>query len=509
MNVTLLSACRWVGVSLLLLGSALLGRAQGYLEARTVAEAGLGVATTPHTPFWLRANQAGTVPLRLPAGYLAGGGWAEWRRDSLPGRSAWRVGAGAYAVVNTGPVQRAVVPEAYARLAYRGLELMAGLRREVIGLGDTLLTSGFLVGSGNALPIPKVLFSTPRFVPLGRPNAPVAIKAGYAHGWYDPGYLVGAQFHQKFGYLRLGRPAGRWYLTGGFNHQVLYGGYAAYLRDWPDRAVEGRLPASWRLYRNVVLGLIPDDQAAGGLTGFDATYRVGNHVGGYDLALEWRARRGTWLLYHQHVFEDVSGIVLKNARDGLTGLSWQRRPARIGARAFGVVRVVGEYLHTMHQSGAEFFQSGSAYQGKDNYFNHGQYVQGWSNFGRALGTPFLVPLPELPDLAAEGGREFFPSNRVRMGYLGLMGYYGPRLTWTVRLALSHQAGTYNSPLDPPRTQQSGLLRVAWAPRPYPRWQLSAALAADGGTFLPPTTGLRLGLRYEPPVFSVKKPKRRI
>lgn len=466
---------------------------------RYSVELGGLTATPAQTPFWLSTNQYGLIPPRGSFGTLRVGAQREYavRRDSTrqrPPRFDW--GFGLYAVANAGAPRLAnnpalLLPDMYAKVKFGWLEFYGGNRREVVGLGDTALTSGFIAWSGNAVPFPKLQLHTPDYVPLKFTKGLLALRAGYAHGWFANTYIQGSYLHQKYLYGRFGKPGWHVRLYAGLNHQVQWGGRADYLVG-TALAVNGTLPASFRDYLSLVSGHYPDDVQNNRFTGFDGENRIGNHVGSYDVALEWKRRASNWLLYHQHIYEDASGLAFQNLPDGLTGLRFLNR--RTTPTAFRVQRLVLEWLSTTNQSGPVFDQR-IRYQGRDNYFNHSQYREGWSYRGRTLGTPFIAPRSNFSQAVNNfTGGGFFPNNRVVAWYAGAGGSFrrGPLLT--ARASYSRNFGTYNQPYPRPFRQFSTLLSAQW---PLPGWPgalLTTSVAMDRGELYPNSVGSYLSLR---------------
>ena len=461
---------------------------------------GLG-SNNRQTPFWLRTNHYGIVPLGGSAGTVRASLFRDYKTrpkpDSASGRrSRFDWGFGLAVVGNIGSVKnndpnlndarQMLWPEVFAKMRFGQVELFAGRRREVYGLGDTTLTSGFVAWSGNAIPFPKIQFHTPGFVPIGWLRKAVGYRFGYAHGWYTSPITPGTRLHQKYLYIRLGKPTARFSFTGGLNHQAQWGGRAEYLRNTLFSAT-GQLPDSFRDYVSVVLGKYPGDIENDRYTDFDGTNRVGNHVGSIDFAFNLTNNRHDWLLYHQHIYEDASGLSFQNIPDGLTGLRWLKKKPVSGARV-QLVRVVVEYLHTLNQSGDTFDQR-ARFQGRDNYFNHGQYADGWSYKGRTIGTPFIAPRSTFtPDVNANTGGGLFPNNRLVMGYIGTEMLIGQRITLTSRLAWSRNLGTYNQPYTPAYTQLSALLTAQGKLPRLPGVWLTASMAIDQGELYPNGAG---------------------
>jgi hypothetical protein len=473
-------------------------RAQSTKSVQYNAELGGFVTNSAQTPFWLRANQYGTVPLQGSLATLRLGVAKDYkhRQDTLNHRaSRFDWGFGLNVVANSVPLSyynsaRLFLPDAYAKIRLGAVELYAGNRREVVGLGDTTLTSGFVAWSGNALPFPKVQLHTPDFVPLGFTKNLIAFRAGYAHGWLVNTYIKNSYMHQKYLYVRLGKPNWRLHVTGGLNHQVQWGGRADYLIG-TSLAVNGKLTTTFRDYLLMITGYYPDDVQNDRYTDFDGTNRIGNHLGSYDFSVEWRGDTQNWLLYHQHIYEDASGLAFQNVPDGLTGLRYlNRRPLK---NRFQVKRLLVEGLITTNQSGPTFDQA-ARYQGADNYFNHSQYREGWSYQGRTIGTPFIAPYNELSTKAVGEGGSFFPNNRLVAWYVGGEGAFRKGPTLTARLSYSRNFGTYSQYFSERFYQFSSLLSARWPLDRRASTFLTTSLSLDRGQLLPISTGGFVSLR---------------
>ncbi|MBO0952639.1 capsule assembly Wzi family protein [Fibrella forsythiae] len=445
------------------------------------------------TPFWLRVNQFGIIPQAAPLAMVR---VRVSRTDNAvdtathqTNRFGW--GFALNPVLNLGSRNQLLLPEVYVTVRSNTFEMWAGRRRELIGLGDSLLSSGFVIGSGNALPIPKIQLATRGYVPLKFLKRFVAINAGYAHGWFTNAYIQGSYLHQKYLYWRFGKPKSFLKVHLGLNHQVQWGGQADYLLTSPY-ALNGRLPASFSYYGNIIMATRPNDIENDDYNSFDGAYRIGNHVGGHDLGIQLTTTRETILLYFQHPFEDVSGLLWQNLPDGLIGFSWRRLV--IDRLAAGQLdHFVLEYLTTLDQSGSTFWVPNSAYQGADNYFNHAQYREGWSYHGRAIGTPFIAPQTELR--SAINRSVFFADNRVEVYYAGAEGRLINKLRWTIKLAYSWHYGTYAEQFDRALTQYSFLLSTRTGLGKLSKTWLQTAIALDCGEVYPSTLGASLSLSH--------------
>ena len=463
-------------------------------------ELGGAFAGNRQTPFWLRTNQYGIVPLEsnfytLRAGinrdYVANSDSATAKKR----RFDWGVTANSvfnFIPSRTDKNKELLWPEVYAKLKFGAFELYGGKRRELVGLGDSTLSSGFTAWSGNAMPFPKIQFQTIDFVPLKFIKSILSFKAGYAHGWFTVPYIQGAYLHQKYLYARFGKPHWRVRFYAGLNHQVQWGGKADYLIGSPV-AENGQLPATFRDYVSLVTGRYPDDYSNDRFNSFDGANRIGNHLGSYDFALEWNDSKRTILFYHQHPYEDASGLAFQNFPDGLTGLRILRKTSA-STTSFQLKRLVIEFLQTTDQSGGTYVTL-AQYQGIDSYFNHGQYKEGWSYFGNTIGTPFIAPRTTLQTgILTPSNTNFFPNNRVLMGYLGSEWTVFKKISLLSRSSFSRNLGIYGDEFSPPLNQLSFLLSASV---PIPRWtgcSVKGSVALDQGQLLPGSMGGFISLK---------------
>ncbi|WP_019987878.1 capsule assembly Wzi family protein [Rudanella lutea] len=462
---------------------------------RVFAEAGGLVASGSSTPFWLRSRQYGIVPLNAPAGLVRVGG-VQFLGDPDNSKQV-HLKLGLEAVGTAAPgAARVMLPEAYASARLGAFELYVGKRREVFGLGDTLLTSGSYAWSGNAMPIPKLQIGTRGFVPIGFTKGILAVSALYAHGWFsNTDSVQGSFLHQKALFGRISLFRNRVRLFGGVTHHAQWGGRSEAVGKL---APGGRLPSSLRDYWRVITVDQPPASDSAQYSQFDLLNRVGNHLGSIDLALELAGSRANWYLYYQHPFEDKSGVAMQNMPDGLYGLRWRNATPEIGS-GFRLQQVTAELLTTMNQGGFTIDTKNRQYDGADDYFNNYQYRDGWTHQQRVLGTPFLTRYldtrPDLRDLRGGFGRMMISNNRVQVLHLGLLGGWPSGVQ--VRALVSHSRN-FGRPIwhDPrtPRTQLSGMAEVLVPVRWGTQSQVRLTLAADEGRWLNNSLGAMLSFR---------------
>jgi len=235
---------------------------------------------------------------------------------------------------------------------------------------------------------------------------------------------LGAYLHQKSLYGRFGKPSWRLKLYGGFNHQVVWGHEQDYyLDDYTLTPLE--------TYFYVITGKKFTN-------GYIQQERQGNHLGSIDLGIEYRFDKVTLLLYRQNVYETGGLAHLANIEDGLNGLSIVNRHANETASFWK--KFLLEFLYTKKQSK----DSWSPYPGEiyyESYYNHGQYIEGWSYNGSGLGTPFIGTRQYIrKDLASDPG-DYFINNRVIVVHVGGEGSI-KSINYLFKVSWSDNFGTY-------------------------------------------------------------------
>lgn len=450
-------------------------------------------------PFWLRANQYGSVPLAGSTATLRAGIVSEYRPvrvDSAANRHRkldW--GYGVDLVVNAGQTTQLLLAQAYLKGRWGQFELYAGRRRGIVGLVDTTLTSGSYSQSDNALPIPKVQIGTRGFVALPFTKGLLAFHMFYNYGWFENAdrKVINTRLHQKALYLQLGKPHWRIKLYGGLNHQVVWGGYSPYLAN--NVSNKGFLPADWRAYYYVVTALpYPTTTVDPNVSSFDEGNRIGNHLGSLDLGVRIHLKAGRLLLYRQNPYDTGALVYLTSLADGLNGISFRRQ--RPGKGRLTLDGMLLEWLYTKSQGGPLFIIGDPNNRGRVNYFNNSQYIDGWTYYNRTIGTPFLTPQTEVSPRLPVGF--VVANNRVSLWHLGLSGQVAGRMQWQVKLAYSQNFGTYDVPYPTVANQFSGLLNVSM-PLRIPRLgscHLIASAAIDQGQLLTNSSGLYIGLRQQ-------------
>ena len=340
-------------------------------------ETGAFVSTAPTNPFWIRSNQYGEVPLEGQVFTIRGSACKDY--DSSARKKKVVFGYGVRGVANFSKNNQLLFSEFYGKARYGAFELYAGRRKELMGLADSTIGSGSFIWSGNALPLPKLQLALVNYTPLLK-NGLIAVKGNYAHGWFGSGDSTKNFFlHQKSLYIRVGKPAWRFKVYGGINHQVQWGGRPSVpFLQGRNKALVTHYGSGLQAYIHVVTGIslnqgyYTDD---GGISG-EGGNRLGNHLGTADIALEYETASTKWFLYRQSIYEDGSLFVLSNISDGLLGLAIDFKKGQKGVK-----KIVLEFLDTSSQGGELKASNRTAFipefRGGDDYFNNSTYEEGW------------------------------------------------------------------------------------------------------------------------------------
>ena len=438
------------------------------------------------TPFWMRSLTYGTVPIQNPGvvGIVRHG-----KQYNLAKKYDWKyqvegVGLG-------GKQNDFILSEAYVSGRRGRWELWAGRRKEMYGLGDSSLTGGFYIWSGNAIPLPKIQLGTRDYINFFYKW--FGIHMTYSHGLFDnSGPVINTMLHQKTLYGRIGKPNSLFSFFGGINHNVKWGGEAK-VKTGGERDY---LPSSLNTYFYVVTvkkdrTVLPIDAIS---TSDDYGNQFGNHLGSIDFALKFQPQWGEFLVYKQTAYETGRIFSLVTADDGISGISFKRKKRGI------IEAVTFEYLYTANQ-GLYISGLGRALGFQDphkreieSYFNNG--YGSWSYLRRAQGTPLIVPDSESP----EGGGANFSRNAVQSYYLGIKGTLPNLMVWQLRISQSyhgyivnHYPPLYNSYVSYIPQFSSALTLGKMLTE---KMSFQAQIGYDQGERVKNTVGISFGLKYQ-------------
>jgi hypothetical protein len=430
------------------------------------------------TPFFLSRLQYGAIPLDNPGivAIVRNG-----KNYNLKKKYDWK-----YQVQATGwagKLNDFWLTEAYVSGRRGNWELWAGRRKEVYGLGDTAMTSGFYAWSGNAVPIPKIQFGTRDYVDFAKGH--LGIFMTFAHGWLDnQGPVLDGFLHQKTLYGRIGRRNALINLFGGVNHQVMWAGrsgsttygtglntlfyVAVPIKDREEIKVDPNAP--W----------------------YETNYQYGAHLGSIDFLLEIQPEWGNISIYKQTAWETGRIAKLITANDGITGISIHLKRTKL------LQHIIFEYIYTANQG--QYYSGLAKLLGMkdphaneiENNFNgtHG----GWHYMDRGIGTPLVVY-----DLESKGKNGYYFSlNAVKAYYIGFQGILLNELYWKLKAAYS----LHTSPKFPgfPIREYDGFIPqtsigLQVSKNVFKNLNFQAEIGYDQGERVTNALGMKLGLKY--------------
>jgi len=285
--------------------------------------------------------------------------------------------------------------------------LKLGKQEERIGSNYHRLSSGSMVMSGNANPITKITLAVEDYQPVPFTGGWFAYKGRFSHGWLEEDrFVTDAFYHDKALYLKFGGEL-PFQLHGGLAHFAQWGG------DSPDR---GNLPSSFSDFFDVILG--QEGNSSAPLT--EQINVLGNHLGMWDFGAEYDfGKAGKLFAYWHHYYELRSSFLFRSIGDGFWGAGM--KDMQVGPiRGF-----VLEFIKTKNQNGPglsdptpqfpdEEANFGFRFNGRQNYYNNGVYLSGWTYEDRNLGSPLLLNSTQLNETipGAPEFRSFFVSTRI-------------------------------------------------------------------------------------------------
>ena len=389
----------------------------------------------------------------------------------------------------TGSNNNVWLHQGYVHLTYKNLfKLSGGLWEETMGNQYEPLSSGGIIWSGNARPLPRIEAGTDEYIKVPFSKGKLEAKATLTHGWFEQDrYVNNVLLHHKFFGLRTS-----WdfplSVNFGFHHFAQWGG---------QNERYGQLPNDLEAFKNIFFVKEGGEDARQS----DQKNKSGNHIGSQYLGLDWKKRSATIGIYYQDLFEDGSGQRKKNFPDGLWGIYFEN-----DKKSPLIKGVVYEWLYTNNQSGPIHDNEGGL-GGNDNYFNHGGYRFGWTAWNMTIGTPFItspamnVPVFQLMEPTKYDNR--FSNNRVNVHHVGIMGSLTPQTEYRFMGSFSNNKGLYEYDDDNwrPEVYRIHPHRDQWSFRAdlkhfWNHWNLETTLtvAADIGDMYGDNFGMMLGVR---------------
>ncbi len=380
---------------------------------------------------------------------------------------------------------RATLQQYYLKLKYRFISVQGGRIEEFFGNQDSTLSSGGLLWSGNAQPMPKITIGMLNYTAVPYTLGLVEIKGALSHGWFErDAYVKNEWLHHKYAYVRLGgKLPVRFHF--GFHHYAQWGGIL------PNGT---HMPSSLADYKTIFLAQQKDTANTPASANNDPNLlpeysnRIGNHIGSRNLGLEIDTKPANFSLYYQTIFEDNSGYKWHNMKDGLWGVS-----VHLNLVSW-LSNIVYEYLNTTDQS-MSWPQDRIAGE-PDNYFNHFIYKNGWTYNDFTIGTP-LITSPALlknVDSPNDKSTNYIQNNMVTAHHLAFRGSICNNLVYKFKGTYSLNKGNYFSSDSVRKESVSTYLELTKQLQKLWNFELSVAIAKDFGGMYGNNTSLLVTLR---------------
>lgn len=373
----------------------------------------------------------------------------------------------------------------YGELRYRGVFLTIGLKEHSSALLNQSLSSGDLVESGNARPIPefRIGFNDFQNIPFTKGWLQIQGEISYGkmtdnawmrnhYNYYNNHINQGALYSYKRCYFRT-KPAERFSATFGMQVGAFFGGESS----WYDNGKFIQKREFSKGLKQFFKMFLPTD---GGVE-----YYTGSSLGSWDVMFRYRLNDGSTLkAYMQKPWEDGSGIGFLNGFDGIWGVEFTSNQTGLLNGA------VVEYLDFTNQSGPFHWDpddnagttiTNRAEGADDYYFNH--EFNAYANYGMAIGSPFMVS----PIYNTDGYIQF-TANRVRGFHVGITGNIGNELSYRLLGGYRRAWGSGRIPFLAPKDDTSLMIEATYSPSKIKMLSVKAAFGIDRGELYGNTTG---------------------
>lgn len=386
------------------------------------------------------------------------------------------------------------IQQLYGEVKWRSLFVSAGARERGSALLNNSLTSGDLVESGNARPVPQVRagFIDFRDIPFTNGWVQIQGEAGYGifldDSWWEDHYnyynyhiTKDAYYNYKRLYFRT-RPSERFSVTIGMQAVAKFGGTASYYNKGVLRRTE-KFSADFATF---VKMLFPYEDGG-------ETFYTGNHLGSWDMRARYTLDDGKQLFaYFSFPWEDGSGIGKLNGWDGLWGLEYRAESPAVVSGA------VIEYFDFTNQSGPLHFNPGDFdgttipdhVSGSDDYYNnlgHNSYAY----YGMAIGTPAMMS-----PIYNTDGYPAFVGNAMRGFHIGIEGSVSPTLSYRLKGGYRKAWGSGYVLLPRPLHLTAVMLEANWRPAKIKGLTVNGRIELDRGNMPCNSFGAMLTVKYD-------------
>jgi len=449
-------------------------------------------------PFWFTNNRYGLGTIEPNSLLLRAAIGRDVEADS---KRHWRIGYGLDLVGAVNHDSHFIVQQAFADFQYKAVRLSIGQKERPVELKNNRLSSGDMVLSNNARPIPQIRLELPDFWTIPRTKEWLHLKAHIAYGihtdngWQDD-FTAGTTnlrthnslFHSKAGFLKIGNTKKfPLTLTGGLEMAAQFGGEVWNLEDRIDHPTPG-----FQSHQKMSHGIKSFWNAfiPGGSDSNDGGYdnAEGNQIGSWHLRLDYHGKGWGAAIYAEHLFEDHSQMFWQYPwKDMLYGgeVRLPKNPV--------VGTILYEHLRTTDQSGPIYHDKTdvfpAAIYGTDDYYNNHVY-SAWQHAGFSVGNA-LLPSP----IYNTNGRITFYDNRVKANHIGIEGNPTKEIGYRILYTHEKSLGSYAEPHSDPLKGDFLMMEATYSPHQVKGLTVGAAYGQNWGKLLGESKGVMLTVSY--------------
>ena len=371
------------------------------------------------------------------------------------------------------------IQQAYLDFNWKRLRVSLGQKERWSELQNPRLSTGALVESGNARPIPQIRIELPEYWNIPGTKGWFGIKGHIAYGWFtdegwqkdfvaaDKARTTGVRYHSKAGFARFGNEE-RFPLTAEMGlHMVSQFGGNTY--NWCNN--EGEFVNSPTRPKEYWTAFFPT-KGDSRHTLSDQVNIAGNMLGSWLGAITWNDKEWKLRLTYEHVFEDHSQMFWEYGiwTEQLVGLELELKSFK------WIKGITLEYFNLKNQSGPIYHDTNSLIPDQiscaDNNYWHHTY-NGWFNYGMMIGTPLVTS----PVYNTDNTLGVY-NNRVEAFHMGIEGSPLAWLDYRLLLTKSNNWGTYARPFTRMKGNISGLFELTFTPNS--KWSIKTSFAFDNG-----------------------------
>lgn len=387
------------------------------------------------------------------------------------------------------------IQQLYGEIKYRSVFFQLGMKEHGSEILPQSLTSGDLVMSGNARPIPEIRVGFWDFQNIPFTFGWIQISGVVAYGkmmdnaWWRDHYnyynyhlAQNEIYNYKRCYFRT-KPSMPLSFTFGMQAVAIFGGSNRWYQQG-EVVIDDKYKAGIKEFIKMMLPI---------RDGVEGAY-TGNHLGSWDIKGRYLLRDGSEVsAYCSWPWEDGTGIGKRNGWDGLWGLGYK-------AKAGGLVSgAVVEYLDFTNQSGPVHFapsdNPGTTVpehaSGADDYYNNASH-NSYAYYGQSIGTPVMMA-----PIYNRDGYPGFIGNSLRGFHIGVEGELSPSVGYRLKGGYRKAWGSGKFMLKTPLHETAVMAEVDWHPKRLLRGlSLNMKMELDRGTMPGNAFGVLVGARYK-------------